>query len=377
LEKQEKPTLTQDQALAQLKGFLTQNDRPSILEISGISPNVFDTAHNLTQVNASEFPGLENARSVNFMEVTGDFLNAQNLARIEYSPKHYTWIVTFAGCGHESLINMSRLFEYGDKAYWPPKQNDVKGLPLPGPPHIDSFGSAEVKLADRTRKAPDYSLVDATPGRPIRLKGWPSVVFELAWTQTSKEVAEVCGRWVAGSEAKVKLAICIDVILKYEKGKDKRSKDKRSKDKKGNNKEDSEEGGEGNNRDNEAEEEAENEEVKNDKRKLKKRKQREADKEIAQLWVSLWEVVEAEPLMETSEPINELLRADGEQDDPFVSTNVPPATRFTFVSNFSDFPEQIAAIGQERFKSLAEPPKYVKYHAAETQRLQVRLLLFV
>ena len=279
------------------------------------------------------------------------------LARMEYSPKNETWIVKFAGCGHESFVNMIRLFQYGDSTYCPEKRDDATGLPLPGPPHIDSFGSAERSLADGTRKAPDHSLLDATPGRPIRLKGWPTVVFEMAWTQTSEELAWVCGRWVAGSEAKINLAIGIDVILKSEKGT--QAAGESGKNKKGKNKQEGE-----------AKVEVEKAENENVKGNSKKRKAREEDKEIAQLWVTLWEVVKAEPLMETSEPINELLRADGKQDDPETLTDVPPPTRFTFISPFSDFPEQIAAI-KSHGDMPSGPPLFVKYHVAETQRLQV------
>jgi hypothetical protein len=281
---------------------------------------------------------------------------------------------------------MSRLFEYGDKAFWPVKQNDplADGLCFPGPPHVDYFGSAEVELADGTRKAPDQGLLDTTPGGPKRLKGWPTVVFEMAWTQTSKELAVVCGRWVAASEAKVNLAVGIDVILKNEKGdgksgQDKKGKNKKGKNKKGKNKEAEVEGGEDECEDELEDAEAEKEEAKNEKAKgnLKKRKEREEEnKEIAQLWVTLWEVVDAEPLMKTSGPIKDLLRADGEQEDPLTLTDVPPATKFTFISPFSYFPEQIAAIGMERFERFERsnnmaPPKYVKYYAAETQRFQV------
>jgi len=144
--------------------------------------------------------------------------------------------------------------------------------------------------------------------------------------------------------------------LKSEKGTGESGKNKKGKNK--------QEGGE-NERESEAKVEVEKAENENVKGNLKKRKDREEDKEIAQLWVTLWEVVKAEPLMETSEPINELLRADGKQDDPETLTDVPPPTRFTFISPFSDFPEQIAAIKRD------EPPLFVKYHVAETQRLQV------
>jgi len=286
------------------------------------------------------------------------------LARMEYSPKNETWIVKFAGCGHESFINMVLLFQYSDSMYWPEKRDDAEGLPLPGPPHIDSFGSAERTLADGTRKASNHSLLDATPGRLIRLKGWLTVVFEMAWTQTSEELAWVCGRWVGGSEAKVNLAIGIDVILKSEK-----STGESGKNKKGKNKQESGE----NKRESEAKVEVE-------KAENKKRKDREEDKEIAQLWMTLWEVVKAEPLMETSELINELICTDGKQDNPETLTDVPPPTRFTFISPFSDFPEQIATIKRNR-NMPSELPLFVKYHVAETQHLHWRsvhqLLLFI
>jgi hypothetical protein len=267
------------------------------------------------------------------------------LARMEYSLKNETWIVKFAGCGHESFVNMVRLFQYGNSKYWLEKRDDEKGLPLPGPSHIDWFGSAERKLANGTRKAPDHSLLDTTPGRPIRLKGWLMVVFEMAWTQTSEELAWVCGQWVTGSESKVNLAISIDVILKSEKGTGKIGKDK-----KGKNKQEDIEGGANKHEEAKVEvEKAENEGVKGN---LKKPKDREEDKEIAQLWVTLWEVVKAEPLMVTSEPMNELLHADGIQDDPETLTDVPPTTRFTFISPFVDVPEQIATEVVADFVSL-------------------------
>jgi hypothetical protein len=61
-EKQKKPLLTVDQAQAQLEEYLKRNGRPSILELSGISPDVFEGIHRQTQVDVSRFPGYENAR---------------------------------------------------------------------------------------------------------------------------------------------------------------------------------------------------------------------------------------------------------------------------------------------------------------------------
>jgi hypothetical protein len=62
VEKQKKPTLTVDQAQAQLEGYLKQNDRPSTLKLFGISPDVFEVIHRRTQENLSRFPGYEGAR---------------------------------------------------------------------------------------------------------------------------------------------------------------------------------------------------------------------------------------------------------------------------------------------------------------------------
>ena len=266
----------------------------------------------------------------------------------------------FAGCGHEALNNMFRLFEYGDSSFWPNIQEDKDHLPLPGPPHIDTFGSAEVVLADGVTKAPDQSLLDGTPGRPARLKGWPTVAFEVAWSQTSKNLAEVCGRWVAASIGKVNLAIGIDIIVREKKDNTKGEDEDR-------------EDGKG------REASAKGEDGGEKKRKEKKVKQNNS-KELAQLWISLWELVDAEPLSHSppaSEPVNELIRSDGYQENPLVLDDFPPATKFTCVSPFENFPEQIAAIGEDVFQSLPEPPLFVRYHAAVTQCIQVPFFRFL
>jgi hypothetical protein len=62
--KQENPMLSPDQALDKLKGFLTQNNHCSVLEVSGISPETFKTIHQQIQDDSQQFPGFENAWSV-------------------------------------------------------------------------------------------------------------------------------------------------------------------------------------------------------------------------------------------------------------------------------------------------------------------------
>jgi len=61
-------------------------------------------------------------------------------------------------------------------------------------------------------------------------------------------------------------------------------------------------------------------------------------------------------MVQPSEPVNELIRTDGLQDDPSTLTDVPSTKKFTCISPFKDVPEQIAAIGQEKFESLPVLP---------------------
>jgi hypothetical protein len=79
-EKPKKPTLTLDQAQAKLEGFLKQKDSPSILVLSGISPEVFKDIRRHALDNPSQFPGFENSRlvTVTFTEVIDKFSNLQN-----------------------------------------------------------------------------------------------------------------------------------------------------------------------------------------------------------------------------------------------------------------------------------------------------------
>jgi hypothetical protein len=61
-----------------LKGFLKEKDRPSILVLSGISPEVFKDIHCRALDNPSQFPGIENSRFVTFTEVIDKYSNLRN-----------------------------------------------------------------------------------------------------------------------------------------------------------------------------------------------------------------------------------------------------------------------------------------------------------
>ena len=63
LENQQSSTISQDQARDRLKDFLKRKNHSSVLELSGISPETFETIHRQTQDDADQFPGFENTRS--------------------------------------------------------------------------------------------------------------------------------------------------------------------------------------------------------------------------------------------------------------------------------------------------------------------------
>jgi len=70
---QENPPVTPDQALDRLKAFLIEKNHLSVLELSGISPETFKIIQRRIQDDGQQFPGFENAQSVNFMEAGDDF----------------------------------------------------------------------------------------------------------------------------------------------------------------------------------------------------------------------------------------------------------------------------------------------------------------
>jgi len=241
--------------------------------------------------------------------------------RIDYSYSGGIFIVECGTetSGHEIMGNVFLCMQHGDPSHWPQAKPDPDMLPVyrSEPPHIGLGGCSRVRLADG-RKSPDASYVDNTPGIEERLKGIPTVVFEVGWTEVSNKVAHDCGRWIACSLGRTNLAIGIDIIGKE-------AEDGRT--------------------------------------------------ELAQLWCTVWELVGTDTLLEcpVDEDLNRLIRTDGHFEDPEFLIDVPPATSYACISAFSpDFLEQVAAIGgPEKLESMQTCPSFVRYHAAVTERYQV------
>ena len=53
-----------------------------------------------------------------------------------------------------------------------------------------------------------------------KLKGIPTVVFEVAFSESSCNLAEDCGHWVACSQPQVRVAIGLDIVMKKKKEKE-------------------------------------------------------------------------------------------------------------------------------------------------------------
>ena len=201
-------------------------------------------------------------------------------------------------------------------------------MTVSGPPHLDYGLSADVQLVNRV-KSPDYSLIDSTPGLEKRLKGIPTIVFEVAFTESSHKLTEDCGRWVACSRAKVHMAIGLDII----------------------------------------------------KKKTQPTSKKE---EIDSVWCSVWELVDADPLeaIPANKPLNQLFAVEGEErklvtrgpkdldPDPVKTPAAKLPSKFTCVSLFSPVQEQEDALGEHYAND--DPPSYVRYHAAVTRQFQMQ-----
>jgi len=228
--------------------------------------------------------------------------------------------------------NVFRCITYGDSECWPEERPEDWRLPVTtsSPPHLDYGLSADVRLVNGV-KSPDYSLIDSTPGLAKRLKGIPTVVFEVAFSESSRNLAEDCGRWVACSRAQVRVAIGLDIVMKKKKEKETASD----------------------------------------------------QQELDSVWCYVWELDDADPLdaIPANEPLNRLFAIEGEEcklvtrgpkdldPDPVKTPASDLPSKFTCISPFSPVPEQEDALGA-RYDS-GRPPKFVRYHATVTQQFQV------
>jgi hypothetical protein len=73
-------------------------------------------------------------------------------------------------------------------------------------------GSADVEMMDGSIKSPNYSMYEVFLKLRV-MAGWPTVVWEVAYSQDEKELAEVLGRYVTCSVGMVWLAIGINIEL--------------------------------------------------------------------------------------------------------------------------------------------------------------------
>jgi hypothetical protein len=73
-------------------------------------------------------------------------------------------------------------------------------------------GSADVELVDGV-KSPDYSMYEdrpATRKQPV-MQSWPTVTWEVAYSEDEKQLAHDLGRYVACSLGRVRLAIGLKI----------------------------------------------------------------------------------------------------------------------------------------------------------------------
>jgi hypothetical protein len=71
-------------------------------------------------------------------------------------------------------------------------------------------GSTDVKLTDGI-KCPDFSLYEDHPAKEALTKAYPTVVWEVAYSEDEKKLAHDLGRLLVCSHSRVRLAIGIKI----------------------------------------------------------------------------------------------------------------------------------------------------------------------
>jgi hypothetical protein len=71
-------------------------------------------------------------------------------------------------------------------------------------------GSTDVDLVDGV-KSPDFSLYEDHPAKRALTQAWPTVVWEVAYSEDEKKLAHDLGRHVACSLGRVRLAIGVNI----------------------------------------------------------------------------------------------------------------------------------------------------------------------
>jgi hypothetical protein len=256
---------------------------------------------------------------------------SHSLCRIDFSSFTGELIVECPTAAHEVADKAYNVVVWGPKEYWPDHQGNEGALK---PPHLDHRGQTTLALVNG-RKSADFSLVDCTPGLADILAVFPTIVWEVAYTQTSRELAEVCARWIACSLGRVLLAVGIDIVeglsLKTKKAKSEKAK-------------------------------AKSEKTKSEKTKSEKTKS-EKKKECTRVDCILWELVESEtlPSVPEGETLNKLVRCDGLEDNFERVVSVAPGTKYYCISGL--------------LEGGKKGPPFIKYVAGVTRSFQVSFTL--
>lgn len=127
-------------------------------------------------------------------------------------------IVEFPTAAHEIGDLIFNYAGHGPDRYLPGESRpEVFRLPSALPPNLEARGTTTVKLQDGDKSC-DHGIFDATQGLKGLFKKFPTVVCEVAFRQSSENLAMVCGRWIACSLGRVLLAVGIDIKLEKEAG---------------------------------------------------------------------------------------------------------------------------------------------------------------
>jgi hypothetical protein len=116
--------------------------------------------------------------------------------------KDNTFIIHYPLMGHEIISGLFTELQTGGK--WHP-QSSYNGS------YIYEGGSADIKLADGV-KSPDYSLYESSDkGAQARMESFPTIVWEVAYSENSRKLAQDAARHICGSQGEILLAIAVDV----------------------------------------------------------------------------------------------------------------------------------------------------------------------
>ena len=164
------------------------------ITIKNVTPEIFK------QCQTEGLPGWEDLRYDIFQVLQFSYVNSCHL-RIDFSTD--TLIVNYPSAGHEII---SDVFD----------ELRAQGLSYDREFICDS-GTADVHLTDGC-KSPDYSLYNTvafqnseSPRDSARRTSSPTVVWEVAYSESSRKLARDAARLICGSQGEVLLAIALNI----------------------------------------------------------------------------------------------------------------------------------------------------------------------